>query len=154
MPGIAGGQAVLCRYHMANFERLVVDSLAAMPDGWTPERIVMLANDETTAEERRRLHARLAAEAAACASTLHCLLDTLAHAVAYSLGMNLGADAFSEKQISLGAVKKRLTNGAAPAVALALATIDHSGDVTYLEALVNHSKHRSVIRPGFWFDAT
>jgi hypothetical protein len=140
-------------HHLANFEQLVVDRLMGAPEGWSPERLLLPGSSEE-AKENQLLRSRLAAEATACAASLHCLLDTLSHAVAYSLGMNLGTDALSERRISLSAVKKRLSSsGAAPALALALTTIDESGDVNYLEALVNHSKHRSVIRPGLWFDA-
>jgi hypothetical protein len=140
-------------HHLANFEQLVVDRLMGAPDGWSPERLLLPIGSEE-AKENQLLRSRLAAEATACAASLHCLLDTLGHAVAYSLGMNLGPDALTERQISLSAVTKRLSSsGAAPAVMLALAMIDQSGDVKYLEALVNHSKHRSVIRPGFCFDA-
>ncbi len=141
-------------YHLANFERLVVDRLMAAPEGWTPARLVLPATEEE-AKQNQILRSRLAAEATACAASLHSLMDTLAYAVALSLGMNLGVDALTERRISLGAVVKRLSvSGAEPALAAALATVHQSSDVTYLEDLVNHSKHRSVIRPGFCFDAT
>jgi hypothetical protein len=140
-------------YHMANFERLVVERLADASDGWHVEQLLLAANFGES-NQNRLLRQQLAAEATACASSLHCLLDTLAHAAAYSLGMNLGADAFTEKQINLGAVQKRLVaSGSSPPVADALARINQATDVAYLEALVNHSKHRSVIRPNFVFGA-
>lgn len=140
-------------HHLANFEQFVVDRLMSQPEGWNFERLA-LAIDEDEARQNQVLRTRLAAEAAACAASLHCLLDTLAHAVAYCLGMNLGKDGLTGRQISLSNVRQRLEEtGARQSVASALATIDRSTEVKYLEALVNHSKHRSVIRPGFVFDA-
>ena len=141
-------------HHLANFEQLVVETLMSAAPGWAPERLLLPASLEE-AKQNQLLRSRLAAEATACAASLHCLLDTLAHAVAYSLGMNLGQDALTERQISLSTVKKRLsTSMTRSGVVGAMAMLDHSGDVAYLEALVNHSKHRSVIRPGFCFDAS
>jgi hypothetical protein len=138
-------------YHLNNFERLVTDRLMSEPNGWLPDRLVLAGSTEE-ARKNQLLRMRLAAEATACAASLHALLDTLAHAVTYSLGMNLGGEALTERQISLSAVQQRLSKaGTSPAVAQALDELDHAEEVTYLEALVNHSKHRSVIRPGFAF---
>jgi hypothetical protein len=141
-------------HHLANFEQLVVDRIMGAPAGWLPERL-LLPDSADEAKQNQLLRSRLAAEATACAASLHSLMDTLAYALALSLGMNIGVDALPERQISLSAVVKRLsTSGARPSMAAALVAIHHSSDVIYLEDLVNHSKHRSVIRPGFCFDAT
>lgn len=140
-------------HHLANFEQLVVDRLMGAPEGWSPERLLLPGSTEE-AKQNELLRSRLAAEVTACAASLHSLMDTLAYAVALSLGMNLGVDALTERQISLSAVMKRLSaTKAKTALATALATVHQSRDVTYLEDLVNHSKHRSVIRPGLCFDA-
>jgi hypothetical protein len=141
-------------HHLKSFDELVADRLKGTPDDWTPVRLVLPASTDE-ARKNQELRSGLAAEATAWAASLHCLLDTLGHVVAYSLGMNLGPDPLGEHDISLRRVKTRLASTrAAPAVAQSLAGIDKSDDIAYLNALVNHSKHRSVIRPGFVFDAT
>jgi len=89
-----------------------------------------------------------AAHVTACLQSLHCLLDTLAHAVCFSTGLNIGPGALTERAIRAHSVKKALENK--PEYADVLRSFDEIGShqiIKHLGALVNHSKHRSVIRP-------
>lgn len=89
-----------------------------------------------------------AAHVTACLQSLHCLLDTLAHAVCYCTGLNIESKALTEREIGAHSVKKALKDK------LEYVDVLRSFDeivthqvIKHLSALVNHSKHRSVIRP-------
>jgi hypothetical protein len=89
-----------------------------------------------------------AAHVTACLQNLHCLLDTLAHAVCYCMGLNIGFNALTERAIGAHSVKQALKDK--PEFTDVLRPFDEIGThpmIKHLAALVNHSKHRSVIRP-------
>ncbi|HRH17085.1 MAG TPA: hypothetical protein PLS22_06490 [Aquabacterium sp.] len=93
------------------------------------------------------------ANAMACLQSLHCLLDTLAHAVCYALGFNTGASPLKERAISLpnviAALKVKQEFGKLHDALLALKS---NPTIKHLDALVNHSKHRRVLRPSLNVD--
>jgi len=89
-----------------------------------------------------------AAHVTACLQSLHCLVDTLAHAVCYCTGLNTGPNALAERAIGAHSVKQALKSK--PEYIDVLRSFDEIGThqkIKHLAALVNHSKHRSVIRP-------
>jgi hypothetical protein len=94
-----------------------------------------------------------AANAIACLQSLHCLLDTLAHVIYYCSGLNLTSDFLSERDISSNRVVLKLRSRPDFSSALnAFDGISSHQHVKHLSALVNHSKHRSVIRPSLNVD--
>lgn len=87
-----------------------------------------------------------AANAIGCLQNLHCLIDTLSFALFYCLGLNLVSNALKEHQVSmlkiLALLKKEPKHSQIAAV-LDLLALDKN--IIHLSALVNHSKHRSII---------
>lgn len=79
----------------------------------------------------------------ACLQNMHCIADTMGHVVYFSLALN---DAKKESDISIKNVrnwiKKKSKYNVLTASIEELITND---DYAYLEAIVNHSKHRSII---------
>ena len=98
----------------------------------------------------------MAAHATAATQSLHSLADILAHALFYSLKLNLGvAPILKERDITYDNVLTCI--GQMPAyfaVSAAMQTIKNADTFSYLHALVNQSKHREVIGSGIWFDNT
>ncbi|MFG6439295.1 hypothetical protein [Roseateles sp. LKC17W] len=84
----------------------------------------------------------------ACIQSIHTLPDILAHAVYYSLGINLTTDAMEERSITAGSVTRLLATVAdAVTIGLQLTQLTSSGLFRHLSALANHSKHRSIVFP-------
>lgn len=115
---------------------------------------IVLGLDDQDGETRYVLD-RAGAYVTACVQSLHAVGDNLAHCVYYSLGLNLKPKALSESAISLWSVPEHLKRHAlAPELSAALTEIREGGDFTYLNALCNYSKHRSLIPAHLWGDFT
>lgn len=82
--------------------------------------------------------------------SVHCLADTLAHVIYFSLGLNLSSHkAHKERDISLPWMEKVL--GKLPdlgEISHAVVQLKDHEDFRYLDDVVNRSKHRSVVRAG------
>lgn len=119
-----------------------------------PIEIVFRSDNEDVDDERAgRMH-EVAAHVHACIHSLHTIPDIMAHAVYYGIGLNLPT-ALRERDITAKKVARILM----PDLALSkLSNIFQSiytfGDFAYIDALNNHGKHRSIIRPATWFDLT
>lgn len=97
----------------------------------------------------------IGAHVTACVQSLHAMADIFAHAIYYALGYNLKPSPLSERDINLNAVKRKLEQTAKHNnLAHELASLASGDDFAYLGALANHSKHRSLIRPGLWVNLT
>lgn len=141
-------------YHYHEFRRLLHEGV----DSKLPElhilQIMLPASSEALVSIAT-LRKHVAANVLACVQSLHALADTLAYAVAYACGLNLGPAAIAERRISLGAVATALNNRAGFGnVASILLNVKSHPDFEYLAALVNHSKHRSIVEPRLHVDAT
>lgn len=89
----------------------------------------------------------------ACVQSLHASLDTMAHAVYYALGMNLGPNALKEHDVSLHRVIRALEGKVANQPVLdQLSLLQGSPILKHLSAVANHSKHRRVLSPSFSVD--
>lgn len=84
----------------------------------------------------------------ACVQSMHAVLDNMVHFVYYALGANLEATTRIERErdITWSKVSKGL--GAGPIKDGLSALLDDPG-FTYLAALSNHSKHRSIIEVSY-----
>lgn len=136
------------RYHHAETKRL----LEAVTVDRTPIQMVawMLDSEspETTGFQSVRFHA--SAHVHACVQSMHALADILAHAVYYGLGMNLNPNLkLDARTLNIKSVRDRLPSGAIRDQLTQL--VDDAG-FKYLAALVNHSKHRSLIAVPFSVD--
>jgi len=97
---------------------------------------------------------QLGAHVVACVQSLHAIADTFAHAIYFSLGYNLHADALDEHKVTANSVKKKL-HSAHVRLAEGLGELISHPNAKYLRALANQSKHRSlVVKPGLWLDMT
>lgn len=91
----------------------------------------------------------------ACIQSIHTLPDILAHAIYYSLAINLTEKPIKERDITATSVAKRLSEiSDAEPVRLLLTELGTGGTFPHLSALANHSKHRSIIFPSMSEDWT
>lgn len=95
---------------------------------------------------------RAAAHVSACVQSMHSLADIVGHLIYYVLGMPADSSTrLVERDISLRAVRRKLASG--PVRDLIGKWLDDPG-FAYLTALVNHSKHRSIVSVGYSVDFT
>lgn len=130
-------------YHEANniFRAFAEEKLANEPLLW-----VIHQSDESVSEFNW-LITRIGAHVVACIQSLHAIADIMAHAVYYSLGMNLSDSALREANISVRTVLKKLGDSAELSIVHQLMTeLAYGGRADHLAALSNYSKHRSIIR--------
>ncbi|TDF58115.1 hypothetical protein [Cupriavidus sp. L7L] len=98
---------------------------------------------------------KIGAHVVACVQSLHAVSDILAHAIYYSLGINLSSDSIPERRVRVSSVRNKLQNFAGyQLLSEALNSIVTHDHHAYLDALANHSKHRSLVKPGLWLDMT
>ncbi|MFN7520176.1 MAG: hypothetical protein ACK5Q0_06400, partial [Lysobacteraceae bacterium] len=103
------------------------------------------------------------AEIIACVQSMHAVADTLAHVIYFALAMDRnGATKLNERDVSARSLTKKLPLGK---IREMVETLKESDGFVYLESLVNHCKHRSLVpipyhydlsgepsaRQGFWF---
>ncbi len=136
------------RYHHAESKRI----LETVTLERTPIQMVAWLLDseslESTGFQSARFHA--SAHVHACVQSMHALADILGHAVYYGLGMNLNPNIkLDARSVSVRSVRDQLPSGALREHLTRL--VDDAG-FKYLAALVNHSKHRSLIAIPFSVD--
>ncbi|MDY6799169.1 MAG: hypothetical protein SVX28_10650 [Pseudomonadota bacterium] len=93
---------------------------------------------------------RARAHIVGCVQSLHSVSDILGHVVYYSLNLS---QARTERDISLLKVRKWVrAHREYKGIQAGLDELTNHHDYEYLAALVNYSKHRSIISPRFNFD--
>jgi hypothetical protein len=101
-------------------------------------------------DERQSSTARFQAYAhtVACVQSMHAVVDNMVHFAYFVLGVNLNPDTRieNERDIIWSKVSKKLSEG--PIKDGLSALLDDPG-FTYLAALSNHSKHRSIIEVSY-----
>lgn len=90
-----------------------------------------------------------AAHVLACLQSLHACADICAHVVYYGLGSNLDPKPIEERRVGVSSVLARIPESP---VSIALSSITKCADFEYLDAVVNRSKHRSVVYTAYSFD--
>lgn len=83
-----------------------------------------------------------AAHVLACLQSLHACADICAHVVYFGLGSNLDPKPIKEHRVSASTILERIP--VHPVSGALRALIEHS-EFAYLDAVVNRSKHRTVI---------
>jgi hypothetical protein len=135
-------------YHFYEHQRLLRDAIDSKLDD---QHIldITLPLTPATRVAMHELQAKVGAHVLACTQSLHAIADTLAHSVYYAVAGNLGPSALAERDIGIGSLVRFLAARPQYAdVSKQLSELrDHQG-FKYLSALVNHSKHRSIILPG------
>jgi hypothetical protein len=118
----------------------------------SPINIVLACADEITNEKRANLMEELAAHVHSCVHSLHTIPDIMGHALYYGLALDSNSP-LSERRITAKSVAKILVlDESLTKLGELLESIYLEGSFNYIDALNNHGKHRSIIRPGTWFD--
>jgi hypothetical protein len=87
------------------------------------------------------------AHGVACLQCLHSLSDILAHAIYYSLGLNLTPAPLCDRDISIAAILGRLQQiSSCTPIAAKIAAFTASKSYKHVAAAANVSKHRSVVK--------
>lgn len=145
---------IFASYHFHEYKRILHQHIGSRLG---KKHILELTLSLNTSDRYRIDNAlnQAAANVIACLQSLHCLLDTLAHVIYFSSGLNLMPDALSGREISSNRVTSRLRNRSNFSRVLdTFDAISRHQLVKHLSALVNHSKHRSVIRPSLNVDGS
>jgi hypothetical protein len=88
----------------------------------------------------------MGAHTLACVQSLHAIPDIFAHCLFYSLGYSTPLT-MNEAGVNAVSVKKLLEKDAAfNGISAVLESLYCAGEFPYLNALANHSKHRSIIK--------
>ena len=141
-------------YHFHEYKRLISEKLDPKLAVKHPLEL-MFAPDDDERQSIHTLRLQVVAHVLACMQSMHALGDTLAFAIAYSLGFNQGDNGLQDSKIGIDSVLQRLESDVlCHEIHRALRGIHTNSEFIYLADIVNHSKHRSVIAVDFHFDAT
>jgi hypothetical protein len=151
--------SVIDRQNYAHYHyHEAVGLLKKLVDAWPVESSVLeffWARDEEQEYELNQTLIKIAANVLACIQSLHAIGDILAHAVYFSLGGNRAPNPIPLSKISIASVLERLDQvDKLNPVATLLSDLKEGGKFKHVDALANHGKHRSIIRPVLWGDAT
>jgi hypothetical protein len=109
---------------------------------------VILSNDESEHTCFQDFILKVGAHVTACIQSLHAAVDILAHAVYYALGLNKNPNPLKARDINTSVVisilekDENLNN-----LSELLKKLRNEGNFSHIDALANHSKHRSVVAP-------
>jgi hypothetical protein len=132
-------------YHFQEYHRLLSEHI---DDRLTSKSIyeITLPFEQKQYAEYNLCLTRVSANIVACVQSMHSLGDILAHVVYFALCMNIGQSKLKEQDVSLSTVIRLLKQDQ---VFVELTTILDGilrhPEFIYLNALVDHSKHRSII---------
>lgn len=151
----ADDQLFFARVQFAAFDQLRTEYLRDRAgDGSFTVLDVTLGHDEDEWQAFNVFLRKAGAHVTACLWSMNTLPDTMAHAVYYSLGDLTGKPFAKTRDICAGAVVQRLRGMGMEPLAGLLAEMTECGQFAHLNALSNHSKHRSVIRHALNEDMT
>jgi hypothetical protein len=134
------------RYHYTELERLIglhLDDISTEKDYFH----LVITNDLDVLNKEDEFKTACKANIMAFLRSIHCNTDLLAHAIYYSLGLNLNEKTkLSLKYLNFKKVKDKLSeiNGSESLIE-ALDKFTNHHNYTYLNGLVNHTKHRANI---------
>jgi len=138
-----------CRFHHTEATRLVETASAGQSE--SDRMMWILGGGPEDEHEFTWVRFQAAAHITACVQSLHSVADILAHVVYFARGMNLGHSTMMVgRDISSSSVRRRLPPGEI-LDAMSAFVADGFG---YIAALVNASKHRSIVNVGYSIDLT
>ena len=133
-------------FHYTQALEILADHL----DGVEPAERFMLefGPPNVQAAEYRASKKRASAHIVACLQNMHSLSDTFSHTVYFALGLNRNHDtSLKDRDISMANVAAKIANQAALAgIAAQLARLRNHSAYVHVDAIVNQSKHRSLVR--------
>lgn len=136
-------------YHFQEYKKLLKENIDDRLDT-TPLMRMALLVDREESERFNLTMAHASAHILACLQAMHALGDLLASTVYVATGQNLGPHALPERDISFGRVIGILKRQSRYLeLASLLAEFQTNADFIYLNGLVNHAKHRSIIGTTF-----
>jgi hypothetical protein len=139
-------------FHYSEFNKLVEFNIAPLFIKNHPLEI-LLGKDPSNTEKYFCAQTQVRAHVSACVQNIHAIGDTMAFAIATSLGLDIGDKPMQLSKITLRKImnEKEMQLGS---IACLLKEIENNKDFNHISAIVNHSKHQSIIQPYFHFDAT
>jgi hypothetical protein len=145
------------RWRIARYHYYVVKRLVAGLAAWSRREGHLFAIVLGSAEQRARLDSvslKITANVLACLQSLHAVADTFAHAAYFSLALD--QDPTFRTPIERLSIKTLLSamlkTGQYPKLAESVCDLITHQDFCHIEAIVNHSKHRSIIEPNLHAD--
>lgn len=143
---------VYASYHFHEYSNILVSHI----DSKLGEKHILELTLPLHTEDRFRIDNALnqvAANAVACLQNLHCLTDTLSYALYYAAGLNISSTPLAPHRISAVTVKELFADSAnLSGIAILFAQTTDNPTLKHLDALVNYSKHRSIVRPSLNVD--
>ena len=135
-------RAFSCRFHYQEAKRLVEPFLSKVEQPADAFALQLGADEEVT-DRFNDARREAAAHITALLQSLHSMPDILSHAIYFALAMNLSPTTLiPAREVNAKSVAKKLPAGPAKA---ALSTLISGDGFSYLEAIVNRSKHCSVV---------
>lgn len=139
------------RYHYLNAKNLFDAYVGQLDAPWNFLKISTGGCSEEAHDEFIKCFWEIGAHVTACIQSLHAMGDIFAHTIYYALGYKLELTKKGEQKLYLSDVRKKLSQSADyRSLVQELNLLTSGGDFTYLGALANHCKHRSLIRPLPW----
>ena len=134
------------RYHYTEVNRLIKEHMDGKSAGDDYISLV-LTNDNETRNSEYYFGISYKANIMALVKSLHSITDLLAHTIYYSLGLNLAKKTkIKPRNLNLYQVKEKLNHCSdSKGLISELMNLTNHENYRYLNALVNHSKHRSNI---------
>lgn len=116
---------------------------------------VALGDDDEAWGEFNFVIRRVGAHLTACVQSMHAIPDLLAHAIYYSLGMNLSSSPVRPRDISAKSMSTLMEDEPELcALARMLVEVRTGGSAKHLAAIANRAKHRSIVFPSLNEDWT
>lgn len=114
----------------------------------------VFSEDVEDNDKHNRFHTQVGAHVIGCVQSLHAVADIAAHAIYFSLSLDMAAEPLPEQVLGFRPVLKLLEQDTALlTVAKKLAALE-GGKFLQLTALANHCKHRSIVRIDLHEDQT
>ena len=136
----------ISQYHYCEAKDSVENILYRKPDADSLIDLILIDNSKE-GEELEEYKFIIKANILSCIQNIHCISDTLSHVIYYSLNLKNPKD---ESRISLNNVLKSLkSNKSNKKITDLIDSLISNKDYIYLSAIVNHSKHKSIIDNNF-----
>lgn len=109
---------------------------------------MILGVDDEAADEFHIFITKIGGHFTACIQSLHAVADILGHALYYALAINLSPNPLGPRDIKAASVLDQLKDKPElHQIHELFRSLCYDGNFAHLAALVNHSKHRSVVQP-------
>jgi hypothetical protein len=144
------------------YARIHYEDAASCVEKYTKEKLlntsllfVLMGGEDGSTEEFEVFIRRVGAHVIACIQSIHTLPDILAHAIYYSLALDVSSKQLEQSKITRASVSRLLRLHAdGSELAEILTELATGGAFGHLSALANQCKHRSIVFPSLNEDLT